>query len=63
MRNQDRDSKIAVIKRCIGLIADPSVVLLQVVKIFLKILSFVPRYANWQNSQMQTQQQYIRDLV
>ena len=39
--------KIAVIKRCVELIADPQVVLLQVVKIFLKILNFVPKYANW----------------
>ena len=36
---------------------------MQVVKIFLKILSFVPKYQNWSNTQMQTQKQYIQDLV
>ena len=55
MRNADRDAKIALINRCVDMIADPEVVSLQVIKMFLKFLGSLPRGSQWQNSSILTQ--------
>ena len=55
--------KVDFITRSIDQISDPTVISLQVLKIFFKTISWLPRHSSWNNNNGVNMRAFVTELV
>jgi len=59
----DTTTKVEFIQQCVCHLSDPTVISLQVLKIFFKTISWLPRHQAWGNSKNVTMKTFVTELA